>query len=133
MYDKPKQLLIIYIGAFYSDMLCQFQFITQMRERSEFTQELIRWFLLEKRKPALQQLREGLNCLGFFDKAMECCDYQRFFVHDDKFCVNSSFIVNQLLPKLHDLKTRSSKQEEVKQTAANCLSELKGMFIFFVT
>lgn len=96
----------------------------EKNEKLLFTQMVLKWHLLDKRKRAMDQLKEGLNTLNFLERVKQCSDFEMYLVHDQDNCVNSDFIRRQLLPKLADLDTKSENQEQIKLLASNCLMDI---------
>ncbi|KAJ8299286.1 hypothetical protein KUTeg_023346 [Tegillarca granosa] len=104
----------------------------EKNEKLLFTQMVLKWHLLDKRKRAMDQLKEGLNTLNFLEGVKQCSDFEMYLVHDQDNCVNSDFIRRQLLPKLADLDTKSENQEQIKLLASNCLMDISDNFVLML-
>lgn len=100
--------------------------IIKITDKILFVQTVTKWFLVDKRKTAMEQLKEGLNTFNFLDRTKLCPGLKSCLVRDTNFTPNEELITSRLLPKLGELSTRNEKEVEIKHFAATLLLALKG-------
>ncbi|XP_021351374.1 uncharacterized protein LOC110449089 [Mizuhopecten yessoensis] len=109
----------------------------QMKNRDDLVHHLAKWSVIEKRRTAIDQLKEGLNYKKFLDslktnKLLKC-----LLVFSGEYCVTANYLRAMLSDSLARLRVNNKKEGEAKNYFEILLGEITdedaGYLFFFMT
>jgi len=98
-----------------------------------YVQTLLQWDLIDKRREALNQIKDGLNTLSFLDKMKHFSEFVKFFECRDKRSATAGYIREKLKPKVEELNTRNDDEKNTKQFTVQCLVDLTGELALIIS
>ncbi|OWF43460.1 uncharacterized protein LOC110459715 [Mizuhopecten yessoensis] len=95
-----------------------------LSNRMRYIQTLLQWYLIDKRKESLEEIKRGLRTLSFLESTKEYEEFCRFFVTRDKRATTALYIKDKLLPKVAELSTNNAQEENTKALTTELLKDL---------
>jgi hypothetical protein len=97
-----------------------------MDKRLAYTQIVLYWELVGKRSSSLDQLKKGLNTLGFLDKAKHLREVEHLLIHRNTCKTTAEYVRTKLTPEVEKLHPADDQEEKAKAFALSCLRDLIG-------
>ncbi|XP_060068275.1 uncharacterized protein LOC132548427 [Ylistrum balloti] len=106
----------------------------KLSNRNELVQHLAKWSVIEKRRTAIDQFKEGLNYRNFLDslktnKLLKC-----LLVFSGEYCVTANYLERMLRPALVQLKVNNKEEDQAKKFFYQLLKEItdeNAAYLFF--
>ncbi|KAH3775622.1 E3 ubiquitin-protein ligase etc-1-like [Dreissena polymorpha] len=95
-----------------------------LRNRNVLVQMLIHWDIIEKRRRALDQLKAGLNHMGFLEATKKNPNLLPLLVYSESFSLNAEYARNQLQPKIKALECADETQMQAKRWMQEFLNDM---------
>ncbi|XP_033751246.1 uncharacterized protein LOC117335395 [Pecten maximus] len=92
--------------------------------RLGYIQTLLQWYLIDRRRESLDEIKRGLRTLSFLDKTKECDEFCRFFLTRDKRTTTAHYIKEKLVPKVGQLTTKNDVEKTTKSLTEELLKDL---------
>lgn len=96
-----------------------------MTNRWSFVQTLLQWDLIDKRKAALDDIKEGLNTFNFLEETKSLPEFERIFRLRNKEKTAADFIQQKLIPEVQKLKPENQEEENAQKQMVKCLQILE--------
>jgi hypothetical protein len=101
-----------------------------MENRGFLAQQLIKWSLIDKRKKSLDQLKRGLNHVGFLKAARSNpLILKPLLVYSSKYSITGDYLRAHLLPAVRNLSTTNTAEVNAKEFADTYISEMTGRLL----
>ncbi|XP_069131982.1 uncharacterized protein [Argopecten irradians] len=106
-------------------------------QRDALVRHLAKWSVIERRRTAIDQLKEGLNYKKFLNslktnKLLKC-----LLVYSGEYCVTANYLRRMLSPALTTLKVNDKQESDTKKhfntLLENITDEEAGYLFFFIT
>ncbi|XP_062575437.1 uncharacterized protein LOC134237349 [Saccostrea cucullata] len=95
-----------------------------MKSREQLIQMLIKYSIIDERRPAIDALMKGLNYLNFLDKTKDVSLLEPLFVHSEEYSINKEYLKKILLPALEGLNAVNDKLQKAKDYAIRSVNEI---------
>ncbi|XP_052774102.1 uncharacterized protein LOC128212811 isoform X1 [Mya arenaria] len=98
----------------------RYQMIT-MNNKLELTQTLLKWELIGKRIPALEQLKRGLDTFQFLSRTEKYQEADKLLMHMDSEKATAEYLKKSLRKEIDRLKLSCKEEENAKEYTLKCM------------
>lgn len=95
-----------------------------MSNRDVLLQCITRWYIIDHRVNEIEQIRQGLNYMGFLDTIKSNPWFEPLFVYSEQYCITASYMKDKLNPVLNKLEPINEKEAACKKFAAECIQSI---------
>ncbi|KAL5006945.1 hypothetical protein ScPMuIL_015751 [Solemya velum] len=107
-------------------------------KKKDLIEQILRWYLVDNRKDSLEQLKDGLNHLGFLDKVKFDAALKPLLVCSNEYCVSATVMRDMLIPVIRSLEANKQKEKQnAKKFSIHFLeniTEVEALYLYeFIT
>ena len=101
----------------------------QLKNRDILLHYITKWYIIDQRLPEIQQLKRGLNYMGFLDTIRNNTWFEPLFVYAEQYSITASYMVQKLEPLIDKIPTKDEKQKRAKKQASLCITSIDGKYL----
>ncbi|XP_033751248.1 uncharacterized protein LOC117335396 [Pecten maximus] len=109
----------------------------KMSDREALVRHMAKWSVIERRRTAIDQLKEGLNYKNFLSSLRTNTLLKCLLVFSGEYCVTANYLRRMLSPSLVSLRVNDKHEGEAKKHFNKLLEEITdedaGYLFFFIT
>lgn len=98
----------------------------QMNNKFYLIQCITKWIIVDQRKSEIQQLKEGLNYMGFLDAIKYNALFERLFVFTERYSITAKYMKEKLGPSIEKMVIESDDQKKAMEFAKQYIDSLNG-------
>ena len=99
-----------------------------IQNRHSLLHYITKWFVIDQRLSDIEQLKKGLQYMGFLDTIKENTWFEPLFVYSEQYSITAKYVKEKLEPLIDKLPAKTDQQKKSQKFAKICIEDIDGKF-----
>ncbi|XP_063401031.1 uncharacterized protein LOC134685306 [Mytilus trossulus] len=95
-----------------------------LKNKHSLLHYITKWYVIDQRLSEIDQLKKGLNYMGFLDTIRSNTWFEPLFVYSEQYSITANYVKQKLEPLLDKLPTKTDTQRKAQKQAKLCIDAL---------
>ena len=100
----------------------------QIQNRHSLLHYITKWFVIDQRLSDIEQIKKGLQYMGFLDTIKENTWFEPLFVYSEQYSITAKYVKQKLEPLIDKLPAKTDQQKKSQKLAKICIEDIDGKF-----